>query len=469
MNVSVIGMSHRTAPVEVREKLSLPGDLPARLLRAARAEGAVEEAILLDTCNRTELYFVARNRDNARGWFLDLIGRVKGKAVDADPSCLVRLDGVDAVRHLFRVSAALDSQIVGEHQILGQVKAAYRLAVHERTSHFLLNRLLHAAFRVGKRCRTETGLSRGAVSVAHAAVALASRIFSDIRGKTALLVGAGEMAEAAARALMAQGVSRLVVANRTLSRAQQLADDLARGRSAGPEAPDADDADGEEITCPALLAMLGGLPPRQAAAAPAPVTRAVEIADIPAVIDEADMVICSTGSPEPVLEAAQLGEALRRRRRFLFIVDIAVPRDVDPALGDFPNVFLYNMNDLDQVVARNLQRRREEIPAAEAIVDDEVLQFIRWHDSLQMASTIKLLKQRFAMRQQAEIERYGRLFHADDRDQLGQFAQGLCNKLLHQPIAFLKGLTEDATASDQLMAVATIRKMFELDSLEEDS
>jgi len=467
MNVSVTGLSHQTAPVEVREKLSLPGDLPATLLRAARRECAIEEAIVLDTCNRTELYFVAPGADDIPARLLDMIGRIKGVPVGLAPADLYRHDGVDAVRHLFRVAAALDSQIVGEHQILGQVKAAYRLAVHERTAHFFLNRLLHAAFRVGKRCRTETALGRGAVSVGQAAVALAGQIFSDLRGKTALLVGAGEMAEAAARGLLAGGVNRLLVANRTLSRAQQLADGLARTGPPPPDAFDPDQIDREEITCPALSAMPGGAPRPQAPQAP--VTRAMELADIPDAIAEADMVICSTGSPEPVLDRARVGDAIRRRRRFLFIADIAVPRDVDPALGELPNVFLYNMNDLDRVVARNLQRRRAEIPAAEAIVDDEVLGFIRWHDSRQMAATIKLLKQQFEMRQQAEIERYGRRFCPDDRDQLDQFAQGLCSKLLHQPIAFLKELASNATASDQLLAVDTIRRMFGLDSLEEDS
>jgi glutamyl-tRNA reductase len=195
----------------------------------------------------------------------------------------------------------------------------------------------------------------------------------------------------------------------------------------------------------------------------------VDIADVPKAIAEADLVICSTGSPEPVLDHARVGDVLRRRRRFLFIVDIAVPRDVDPALGELPNVFLYNMNDLDRVVSRNIDRRRQEIPAAEAIVADEFQQFARWHDSLQVTSTIKLLKLHFEMRQQAEIQRYGGRFNADDRDQLGRFSQCLCNKLLHQPIAFLRELSQNAAASEQLLAMETIRRMFELDSLEEDS
>ncbi|MHC4716832.1 MAG: glutamyl-tRNA reductase, partial [Planctomycetota bacterium] len=249
-------MSHRTAPVEVRETLSLPGELPGRFLRAVRTERVLEEAIVLDTCNRTELYFVATGEHDVPAYFLDLVGRLKGAAVAAAPSDLYRLDGPDAVRHLFRVSAALDSQIVGEHQILGQVKAAYRLATQERTVRFLLNRLLHFAFRVGKRSRTETGLGLGAVSVAQASVDLAGQIFADLGGKTALLVGAGKMAESAARRLVSCGVSRLIVANRTLSRAEQLADALAQGRASKPGLLD-DDTEQDRISCPALLAMTG--------------------------------------------------------------------------------------------------------------------------------------------------------------------------------------------------------------------
>ena len=469
MNVSVTGMSHRTAPVAAREKLSLPGDLPARLLRAARGDGLLEEAVVLDTCNRTELYFVAGGGDNVPAHFLELIGRVKGAPVEADPAELYRLDGAEAVQHLFRVAAALESQMVGEQEILGQVKAAYRLAVRERTTRFLLNRLLHCAFRVGKRTRTETDLSHGAVGVAGAAVALAGQIFSDLRGKTSLLVGAGRTAESAARGLLGRGIGRLLVANRTPSRARRLAAELTR--PGGVDGPDVDDAEREEILCPALLAKRRGHVSRTAPAEtpkPAPIARAIEMDDIPAVIDEADVVICSTGSAEPVLDRARVGDALRRRRGFLLLVDIAVPRDVDPALGDLPNVFLYNLDDLDRVVAGNVQRRRQEIPAAEAIVDDELKQFIRWHDSLQMAPTITLLKRRFEMQRRAELERYGRRFGPDDREELGRFTEGLCSKLLHDPIVYLKDLSAHATASDRMMAMETVRRMFELDALEEE-
>ncbi len=444
-------MSHRTAPVEVREAFALSEDLLAQLLRAVHTEGVLEEAMVLDTCNRIELYFVSRSPQDAQRYFFDHIARLKGAAPTVDPSAVYRHDGPDAVRHLFRVAAALYSQIVGEHQILGQVKDAYRLATRERTARYRLNKVLHRTFRVGKRALSETALGRGAVSVARAAVDLAGQIFSHLDDKTVLLVGAGEMAESAARRAIAVGVRRVIVANRTLSRAEQLARDLA-------EAKAPDKADGGD---PAGAA--GAAEPGVAVAA-----RGVGMDDLPEAIAEADLVICSTGSPEPVLNRKELAGAIRRRGRHLLIVDIAVPRDVDPAIGDLANVFLYNLNDLDQVVAQNIERRQQEVPLVEAIIEDELQGFIKWHDSLQVASTIKLLKRHFAQRQQAEIKRYGKRFSAESRQELGSFAAGLCNKLLHEPVAFLRQLSAEAGTSEQLLVMDTIRRMFDLDELEEE-
>jgi len=232
MKLSIIGISHRTAPVEVRERYALTGDLAGRFLRAAHSENVFEEAMVLDTCNRTELYFVPAAAGDCLDNFLGHVAGLKGISGDVDKSVFYRHDGRAAVGHLFSVAAALDSQIVGEHQILGQLKDAYRLAAEERTARFLLNRLMHRAFRVGKRTQSETQLGRGSVSVASAAADLAAQIFSDMGDKTVLLVGAGQTAEAAARGLISAGVKRVVVANRTLSRAEELA----RAPASGPMA-----------------------------------------------------------------------------------------------------------------------------------------------------------------------------------------------------------------------------------------
>jgi len=474
MALSVIGMSHLTAPVEVREQFALPEDLARQLLRAFHAENTFEEALILDTCNRTEVYAVSGEREGAMDYLLGHIARLKGAGAVTDTSRFYHHQGIAAVDHLFHVAAALNSQIVGEHQILGQVKDAYRLALEERMARFFLNKVLHWAFRVGKTVQSKTDLGRGSVSVAKAAVDLAGQIFASLADKSVMLVGAGQTAELAARALIRANVGRVVVANRTLSRAQDVASGLlAPSPSDEVEIPDDLGADEPDAVaqCPAVLRSRDG---RGADGAPDPqshqlLTQAIQLAEIPRVIGEVDLVICSTASPELVLTREDVGEAIGRSGRSVFIVDIAVPRDVDPELGRLDNVFLYNMNDLDSIVARNVDRRRQEIPKAEAIVEYEVQQFARWLDSLAVTPTIKLLRQRLAVLQQAEVDRYGRKFASDDREQLEQFTRGLCNKIAHPPIAFLRGLADAGGDSDRLAAVDIIRKMFELDELEEQS
>ena len=474
MEVTVVGISCHTAAVEVRERYALPGELAGRLLRRIRAEGAYEEALVLDTCNRTEIYLAAKDLRDPTPYLLERISELKGTPLGRDASGLYRHEGRSAVTHLFRVATALDSQIVGEHQILGQVKDAYRLALKERAARFYLNKLLHWAFRTGKRVRTETQLSRGSVSVAQAAVDLACQVFSSLAGKTVLLVGAGQTAELVARAAIRRKAGRIIVANRTLSRAQEVASALLAPEEAAPAGElllDAD-AEAEGVGCPALTQLLSGqLGPPAPSSPPAPAsveTRAIELGRIPEVIAGADLAICSTASPGVVLTGEDLGPILRRSRRCLFIVDIAVPRDVDAALGRLPNVYLYNLDDLDRVVARNIERRRMEVPRAEAIVADEVARFVTYMDSLEVAPTIKLLQQRFGALREAEIARYGRKFCPDDREQLEQFTKGLCSKILHEPIAFLRSLSEDAGAGDQLAAVDLLRRLFGLGCPEDD-
>jgi len=429
MKLSVIGISHRTAPAEVRERYALTGDLAGRFLRAAHSENVFEEAMVLDTCNRTELYFVPTGTGDCLDNFLGHVAGLKGISGDVDKSVFYRHDSQAAVRHLFNVAAALDSQIVGEHQILGQLKDAYRLASEERTARFLLNRLMHRAFRVGKRTQSETQLGRGSVSVASAAADLAAQIFSDMGDKTVLLVGAGQTAEAAAKGLISAGVKRVVVANRTLSRAEELTRELAGAGTDGDE----------QVRCPGVLRHSGRAAGDGPFASPQDgvAARAIELDQIGEVIGDVDMVICSTGSSDPVLTYDGLGDIISRRGKLLYIVDIAVPRDVEAKLGDLSNVFLHNLNDLDSVVARNIDRRRQEIPRAKAIVEFEIGEFVKWYDSLQVASTIKLLNQRFELLRQAEIERYGGKFSDSDREQLERFTQSLCKKILHRPIAFL--------------------------------
>ena len=226
MELSVIGINHQTASVDVRERFALPGGLAGGLLRAVHREEAWSEALVVDTCNRTEVYFVPRREGDDLGYLLGHIGALKGTATMEETSALYRHDDQAAVRHLFRVAASLDSQIVGEHQILGQLKEAYGTALDCRSAGFLLNKVFHRAFRVGKRVQSETQLGQGAASVSLAAVELARHVFSDLAGKAVMLVGAGKTAQLAARALLRRGATRLVVANRTLARAEALASEL---------------------------------------------------------------------------------------------------------------------------------------------------------------------------------------------------------------------------------------------------
>ncbi|NQT19321.1 MAG: glutamyl-tRNA reductase [Planctomycetes bacterium] len=450
MKITVVGISHRTATVEVREQFALPGGLAGELLRAVKAEGVFGEALLLDTCNRTEMYLVAPELEDCATRMAAHLARLKHISPLPDASLLYRRDGTAAVEHLFRVSASLDSQILGEDQILGQIKNAYSLAVEEKSTGFVLNRLMHRAIRVGKRVRTETQLGRGAAGIPHAAVELAIQIFATLAGKTVMLVGAGETAELAARNLIACGVSNIIVANRTLERAQRMAAQLAQG-AAGVTCPTADDEStaGNDTTCPAR--------PSDDAL---PITRAIGLDDIPNVIRSVDLVICSTGSPEAVLTYDNVGEVLRTNRRPLFIVDIAVPRDVDPRLNDLSNVFLYNIDDLKSIVAANLERRRHEMPRAEAIVSHEVELFSNWLDSLQVAPIVKLLQEHFDQLRRAEIKRYGKQFSEADNEQLEVFTRSLCKKLLHEPLTFLRQVSRDNSIGDSETTVEIVRRMF---------
>jgi len=444
----VIGTSHQTAPVAVREALALAPDQALALLRQVHADRAWDEALVLSTCNRTEFYVVPRSKDQPAPLpdLLARIGRAKGTTPPTvGPEIFYRRDDRLAVRHLFRVSASLDSQIVGESEILGQVKTAYRLAVEARTTGFLLNRLLHRAMGVGKRVRTETALGQGSAGAPQAAVELAGHFFADLQQKTVLLVGAGQTAEAVARALLARGAGRLIVANRTPYRAQQLALDLghSQDRTADADTP---------------------LRPQRAPVA----AEAIDLDALPRAVARADLVITSTGATEPVLTFDALAPVLRRRPGPVMIVDIAVPRDVDERLGNLESVYLYDLDDLDRLVQRNLARRRGEIPRAEAIIEDEVEAFERWLASRQVAPTIRLLRKRLRTIRRRQIDRYASRFTGADREALEAFTESMAKRVLHHPIALLKHLATDGTTSDRLATVDLVRRLFDLDALEEN-
>ena len=449
----VIGVNFRTAPVELREQLHLARQQVLEILRTIRAEGLLEEALLLSTCNRTELVAVGQDVPARLPHLLAHLAAIKGLAAPPGDAIFYRLAGRQAAEHVLRVAAALDSQIVGEHEILGQVKQAYALACEARTAGFLLHKLMHWAMRAGKRVMSETALGVGAASTSAAAVDLARRVFSSLADKTVLLVGAGQMAELAARALIGAGVTSVIVANRTPARAVQLAERL-QDQPLVPEVVDG-------------AVGLAAESPDAPGAGPRVTVRAVGLEDLPRVIAQADLVISSTGSGEPVLTQRNVGPALGRSTRPVLLVDIAVPRDIEPELGELPNVFLYNIDGLDAIIQANIQRRQAEVPRAEAILADELERFMQWREALGVVPTIKLLQERVAGIQQAQIERYARNFPAAQRQQLEEFTRALCAKILHDPLAFLRELSR-APDGDPA-AIDTLRRMFRLEASEDAS
>ncbi|MFW6146535.1 MAG: glutamyl-tRNA reductase [Planctomycetota bacterium] len=441
MNLSVLGISHHTAPVEVRETLALPDASARALLRTIRAEPVLNEALVLDTCNRTELYCVAAGAADPRAYLLERIAAVKGAAPDGAVDRLYRHHGTSAVRHLFRVAAGLDSQVIGEHQILAQTKAAYRQALNERTAGFLLNRLMHRAFRVGKRVRSDTRLAEGAGGVPQAAAATAAEHLGDLAGRAVVIVGAGETAERAGRALIARGADRLTVANRSRDRARRLAERLGD--------------DEEVIRCPARLRRHGGRAPVRVDAA--------GLDGLAALAREADLLVTATASPEPLLTRTMLAG---RADRPLTIIDLGVPRNVAADAAAAPGVRLINIDALDRRLDEAARQREADLARAERIVDDAVADFDAWLASRQAAPTIALLRRRLDALRERELARYGHRFDETHREDLDRFTETLLNKLLHDPIRHLHRLARDGDTPESLAAADLVRRLFDLDATE---
>jgi glutamyl-tRNA reductase len=405
MRLLAVGISHRTAPVELREAVDFARAGLESALTALAALGVGSEAVVLATCNRAEIYALSESDAAA-----DEIGRFFSDYHAVDPDGLAPYlychRGIEVARHLFRVAAGLDSLVVGEPQILGQVKAAYAAASDLHFAGTVTHRLFHSAFAVGKRVRTETGLADGAVSVSYAAIELAKKIFGNLSGLTVLVLGAGEMAELTGVHLRAQEVKHITIVSRTLQSAEQLARQL--GGSAAPWS-----------TLKSALA-------------------------------SADIVVTATGATEPVLTKATVDDVMRSRRsRPLFIIDIAMPRDVEPAAGDVDQVFLYHMDDLQVIVNENLARRTSELASAEAIVDEEVVRFAAWLQSREVVPTIVALRRRFESIRQAELQRLGSKLSGlppEARARVDEITRLLTEKLLLTPTEQLKTVMEDGSA-----------------------
>ena len=417
MQLSLVGLSHHTAPIEVRERLHFPEkDLPAAL-HALVERDAVEEAIILSTCNRVEILARLTDDADARSLLGDFLSRQRRVPRDLLDKHLYHHSQREAVRHIFRVAASLDSMIVGEPQVLGQVKAAYATGRAVGTVGGILDAVLAHAFATAKKVRTETGVAASAVSVSYAAVELARKIFGSLEGKTVFLIGAGKMSELAARHLRRSGARAIFVANRTLARAEELAKELG----------------GETVRFDELLSF----------------------------ISRADIVISSTGAPVYIIKKEHGARFLaERRNRPMFFIDIAVPRDIDPALNKLNNIFLYDIDDLQQVVEANLRQRRREALRAEEIVEREVDRLLGRLKRLEVAPTIAALQEHLHGLRQQELERARlRDLSPEQHTAVEEMTRRLVNKILHGPIAELKRLPQEPNG---LKLTEFARRLFRL-------
>jgi glutamyl-tRNA reductase len=435
MELIVIGLNHKTAPIEIRERLAFPEDGIEKALYQVKSFPSLKENMILSTCNRVEIYGVARETEKAIIDLKDFLSQYHGLSLKKFEKNLYFFIGEEAVRHIFRVASSLDSMVVGEPQILGQIKSAYNIAVESKTSGLILHRLLHRAFHVAKRVRTETKIGDRAVSVSFVAVELAKKIFGTLEKKTVLLIGAGEMCELAARHLISGGVEKVLLTNRTYERAVALAQEF-RGE-------------------------------------------AIPFEKINEGLRRVDIVISATDSPHFLILHDQVTKVIKdRKQKPIFFIDIADPRDIESNVGEIENVYLYNIDDLQKVADENIKDREKEAQKAEAIIHDEVLKFVRWYQSLEMTPTIVSLREKFEEIRKKELEKTLSL-HPDlsdkEKQSLEALTSAIINKILHHPLTLLKQKDEEEMADLYLDALRTLFQLPEkateifLEKFEEDN
>jgi len=422
--IVIVGMNHRSAPIEVRESVAFEEAYVNDALTRLRSYPTIEEGVILSTCNRVEVVAAASDGRLASTAIKSFLADQKARrhAGDLDEHVYTYL-GPDAVRHLFRVAASLDSMVVGEPQILGQLKEYYDVAQKAGTVGTLLHRLFHRSFSVAKRVRTETGIASRAVSVSSVALDLARRIFDRLDDKAVMLIGAGKMGDLMARQLQNNGVQNLMVTNRTFERAVELAERM-RGNP-------------------------------------------IRFEDFPRYLKMADLVIGCTGAPDVLLDVHAVERVLKERKyKAMFFIDIGDRRNFDSRINDLDNVYLYNIDDLKTVSEENLQERANEAQKAEGIVLEEVQSFGRWIESLEQVPTITALRQRFDDIRRGEIEKSlaGSLkgLSEEQKKAVEDMTAAMINKMLHGPTAHLKnnGRSDD---DESLLYVAALKKLFNLE------
>jgi len=426
MNIIVVGLSHKTASVEIRERVAFsPNQIEKPLRELTNLDGIIE-GVIVSTCNRVEIY--ATTRDIAGG-----IARIRRFMADYHRIPFEELEphlyshhSEAAIRHVFRVASSLDSMVVGEPQILGQIKTSYGYAAEYKSSGIILNRFLHKAFSVAKRVRTETKIASSAVSVAFAAVELAKKVLGDLSDKTVMLVGAGEMCELAAKHFMNCGAKGVMVTNRTFERAERLADEFS----------------GEAVRFEELFQHL----------------------------HRADIVLSSTGAPHIIIGPKDVEEVVKRRKfRPMFFIDIAVPRDIDQKVDDVDGAFLFTVDDLQEIVQANLAQRSLEAEKAEEIITQEIGQFHKWLSSLEVTPTIVALRTRFDEIRRAEVDKTvagWKDLPPDAEKRLEALTMAMMNKLLHAPTLVLKKAGQGGRVD---LYVDALRQLFELEAAPEEN
>ncbi|MBI5137621.1 MAG: glutamyl-tRNA reductase [Nitrospirae bacterium] len=426
MNLIVVGLSHKTAPVEVRERLAFKATQLGEVCRQVTDQSAADEVMILSTCNRVEVYAVAPNVDDGFATVSAFLSRcADGMDVKALGPHLYHYPGNDAIGHMFRVASSLDSMVLGEPQILGQFKDAFEAALNAKSTGMVLNKIAKKAISVAKRVRTETKIAENAVSISYAAVELARKVFADLHHQRVMLLGAGEMAELALRHLISAGVREVVLSTRTTENAHKLAE---------------------------ALCAEGGPP-----------VRVVPFADYAAILPEVDIVLCSTGAPDYVIGPKQVSAALRARgHRPMFLIDISVPRNIDPATAHVGDAYVYDIDDLQSVVEANLEERQAEARKAMVIIDEEVDTTARWIRSLEVVPTITALKGHAEAIARGEVERVlNRLPNLGEKERklIEGLGPAIINKLLHNPLSSLRKEAQERGGRDM---VETTRKLFAL-------
>jgi len=419
LDIVLLGINHKTASVEVRECIAFAEDETKTALHSLLGKSFIKEALLFSTCNRVEILLVTDDKVRAVEETKGFIAEFNRIPLEKFEDALYIHEGDDAVRHVFRVASSLDSMVVGEPQILGQVKEAYRTATDEKTSGVILNRLLHRTFFVAKRIRTETGIGDRAVSISYAAVELARKIFGELADKTVMLIGAGEMAELAVEHLIRNRSVKVWVANRTFETGVELAKQF----------------NGQ----------------------------AIRFEEIPESLKTVDIIISSTGAPDYVIQRDQVKGVLRKRRnRPLFLIDIAVPRDIDPEINRLNNIYVYDIDDLKGVIDENVEDRQKEAIKGERIVDEAVIRFREWYESLDVVPTIVALRNKMESIAKAELKKtlQSSMISEQDAAALQKMAGSLINKILHDPTRFLK---RNGMREDKSFYIDTVRKLFKLD------